>query len=533
MYKTSISNPILRGFNPDPNILKVEDTYYIAVSSFEWLPGIRVYASQDLVNWTHETDILTDQVHLQGNPKNCSIWAPQISYHAGRYYCIYTDVKSSSRPFKDCHNYLITASSIKGPWSEPIYLNSSGFDPSLFHDEDGRSWLLNEIWDYRMTTGNKSAGIVMQEYDDKKQCLIGPRYDIFRGTHLAKTEAPHLYQKNGYYYLVTAEGGTGTGHAVTICRSKQITGPYELAPNSPILTAADKPESPLQCSGHGSLVEGAFGKWYMVYLTTRPLQGHAILGRETAIQEVYWTEDDWLALASGGNGPQQETIVYTKEPVIQQITTDFATDFRGPLEKEWNSPRIMPAESWVQTGPKGLCITSGESPQSRFNHHLLALRQKDQSYEVTTRFAFNPTTYNQMAGLMLYLNEAAYLYAFVTYDEEKGKVLRFMRCQGEGAVSSLYVPLSEQETSLKVMDNAGQAQFYYRESGSWQSFGQLEDTLFLSGGFTGNFIGVAVHNLDLKAGSKAYFQEFTYQGKDSKPQVNQGISKSEEMIIIP
>ena len=130
MYKTSISNPILRGFNPDPNILKVEETYYIAVSSFEWLPGIRVYASQDLVNWTHETDILTDQVHLQGNPKNCSIWAPQISYHAGRYYCIYTDVKSSSRPFKDCHNYLITASSIKGPWSEPIYVNSSGFDPT-------------------------------------------------------------------------------------------------------------------------------------------------------------------------------------------------------------------------------------------------------------------------------------------------------------------------------------------------------------------------------------------------------------------
>lgn len=171
MHLTKVKNPILRGFNPDPNIVKAEDTYYIVVSSFEWLPGVRVYESKDLVNWRYKTDILTDQVSLQGNPANGSIWAPQISYADGLFYLIYTDVKSVDRPFKDAHNYMITAETIDGPWSEPIYLNSSGFDPSLFHDPNGKKWFLNEIWDYRKETPNKSAGIVMQEFDPEKMNL--------------------------------------------------------------------------------------------------------------------------------------------------------------------------------------------------------------------------------------------------------------------------------------------------------------------------------------------------------------------------
>ena len=140
MVQTKIQNPILPGFNPDPYILKAQDMYYIVVSSFEWLPGLRVYQSEDLVNWEHRTDILTNQVDLRGNPKDASIWAPQLSYHNGLFYCVYTDVKNTTRPFKDCHNYLITAPSLDGPWSPPVYMNSSGFDPSLFHDQSGKKW---------------------------------------------------------------------------------------------------------------------------------------------------------------------------------------------------------------------------------------------------------------------------------------------------------------------------------------------------------------------------------------------------------
>lgn len=297
----TIRNPVLPGFNPDPCIVRAKDTYYIAVSSFEWLPGVRVYASKDLAVWEHCTDVLTDQVDLRGNPKNCSIWAPQLSYHDGLFYLIYTDVKSTKRPFKDVHNYLITAPSIHGPWSEPVYLNSSGFDPSLYHDEDGRKWLLNEIWDYRIPEGNKSSGIVIQQYDPQQQKLVGKPFKLFDGTDLKKTEAPHIYKHQGYYYLITAEGGTGSGHAVTVARSRSLMGPYEVDPRNPMLTSRDNPELPLQCAGHGSLIQTPQGEWYMAHLCTRPVEGqYALLGRETALQQVYWDEEGWLRLTAGG-----------------------------------------------------------------------------------------------------------------------------------------------------------------------------------------------------------------------------------------
>ncbi|MGM0125992.1 xylan 1,4-beta-xylosidase [Enterococcus sp. AZ194] len=517
MYKTKIKNPILRGFNPDPNIIRVDDTYYLVVSSFEWLPGVRAYQSNDLVNWTHATDILTNQVNLQGNPLNCSIWAPQLSYSNGKFYLIYTDVKSTARPFKDSHNYLITATDITGPWSEPIYLNSSGFDPSLFHDVDGRKWLLNEIWDYRMTTGNKSAGIVLQEYKEEQEELIGPVYKIFDGTDLAKTEAPHIYLHEGYYYLITAEGGTGTGHTVTVCRSKSITGPYELD-KRPLLTASDKPDSPLQCSGHGSLVETPKGKWYMAYLCTRPMNGAAILGRETAIQEVVW-KDQWLRLETGGDGPASETIIETNEPIVQHFQTDFHDDFSGELLTEWNALRIMPDSSWcsTQVNPGYLRITSGESIQSLFDNHILAIRQKDFSFEAQTRVKFEPQTFNQMSGLTLFLNNQNYMYCYITWDETQGKVIRFLSSvDGEYELSEEMIPIKEDWITLKVVVSGPVGKFYYREDEKhpWQQVGMPQDMSTLAGGFTGNFVGIGTHDMDRKSGCFSEFDYFIYKGLD-------------------
>ena len=518
MVQTQIHNPILPGFNPDPNILKVGDCYYLAVSSFEWLPGIRIYTSENLVNWEHHTDILTDQVNLQGNPKDCSIWAPQLSYHDNQFYLTYTDVKNTTRPFKDCHNFLMTAPSIDGPWSEPIYMTSSGFDPSLFHDEDGRKWYLNEIWDYRMTTSNKSAGIVMQEYDATTKQMVGPVHKIFDGTELAKTEASHIYRHGEYYYLITAEGGTGSGHSVTVCRSKNITGPYELDPNYPMMTASDKPESLLKNTGHGSLVEGINGKWYMAYLTTRPLQGKAaILGRETAIQEVVWTDDGWLRLANQTTAPEAVTMIETKEPVVQEIHTKFHDDFTSPLKKEWNTRRLMPSEDWcdLKSRPGYLRMISGESPQSNFDQHMLAVRQKDFVFEAKTSIEFSPKTFNQMAGLFLYLNEQNYIYCYQTWDEEKGQVLRLMKCQ-EGTHTLLpeRLSISQKELTLKVSVDHEKGSFYQlTKSEQWEKIGPTFDLMFLAGGFTGNFIGIGVQDLDKKAGCYADFAYFDYQPK--------------------
>lgn len=520
---TMIQNPILRGFNPDPCMLRVEDTYYIAVSSFEWLPGVRVYQSQDLAYWEYCTDILTNQVELRGNPKNCSIWAPQLSYHDNLFYLLYTDVKSTKRPFKDDHNFLITAPTIEGPWSDPVYLNSSGFDPSLFHDDDGRKWLLNALWDYRIVEGNKSSGIVMQEYDSKQQRLVGEPIKLFDCTPLKKTEAPHIYKRNGYYYLITAEGGTGTGHAVTVARSKALLGPYEVDPMNPMLSSRNNPELPLQCAGHGSLVETPAGEWYMAHLCTRPIDGaYAILGRETALQQVFWNEEGWLRLTSGGNTPQLEVPapkgIVMKEHEYNPV---FEDSFEGPeIKKTWNSLRIMVDDRWcsLTKRPGYLRLVAGESIQSLFQHHILAIRQRDTCFRAETTLEYHPDSYLQMAGLLLYLNEDNYLYAYVSHEQEQGKVLRLMRCAADTftLVPDFIVISEDHPIHLAVEVKETQAQFYYQsghESG-WKSLFGSENISFLSGGFTGNFVGIAAHDMQQFQGSYADFSHFRYVGKD-------------------
>src|SRR5690606_33496975 len=216
-FKMKITNPILPGFHPDPSIIRVDDDYYIATSTFEWFPSVIIYHSRDLVNYRPLTTVLrsTSQLNMVGDLDSGGVWAPCISYSNGIYYLIYTDVVSRMGAFKDTHNYMVTATDIMGPWSEPIYLNSSGFDPSLFHDDDGKKWLVNMLWDHRKGT-NSFAGIVLQQYCPEQQKLIGERKLIFKGTDLRLTEAPHLYKRNGYYYLITAEGGTQYEHAVTL-----------------------------------------------------------------------------------------------------------------------------------------------------------------------------------------------------------------------------------------------------------------------------------------------------------------------------
>src|SRR5699024_6639126 len=213
IYLTNIQNPILTGFHPDPSICRVNEDYYIAVSTFEWFPGVGIYHSKDLKNWKLVSRPLNrlNQLNMKGNPDSGGVWAPQLSYHDGLFWLIYTDVKVTEGRWKDSHNYLVTCDSIDGVWSDPIYLNSSGFDPSLFHDDDGKTYLLNMLWDHRVGHHN-FKGIVLQEYCTEKQKLIGKPDIVFTGTDVKLTEAPHIYKVNGYYYLLTAEGGTKYDH---------------------------------------------------------------------------------------------------------------------------------------------------------------------------------------------------------------------------------------------------------------------------------------------------------------------------------
>lgn len=187
---------------------------------------------------------------MRGDPDSCGVWAPCLTHDGEKFWLVYTDVKRKDGSFKDTHNYIVTAPSIEGPWSDAVYVNSSGFDPSLFHDDDGRKWFINMHQDHRRRP-KSFAGIVLQEWDHASGKLIGPRKNIFLGTELDLVEGPHLYKRNGWYYLLTAEGGTAYEHACTLARSRDIWGPYELHPQKYILTSKDAPFAALQRAGHG------------------------------------------------------------------------------------------------------------------------------------------------------------------------------------------------------------------------------------------------------------------------------------------
>lgn len=289
---------------------------------------------------------------------------------------VYTDVKRKDGSFKDTPNYIVTAERIQGPWSDPIYINSSGFDPSLFHDEDGRKWFVNMIQDHRRRP-RAFAGIRLQEFDPKSSALVGPTKTIFYGTELDLVEGPHLYKRNGWYYLLTAEGGTGYEHAVTLARSRDIWGPYDVHPQKHILSSKDAPLASLQRAGHGDLVETPDGKTYLVHLTGRPItqERRCVLGRETAIQEAYWDADDWLYVKNGPvpsldvelTTPRDESSYWAEQVYKFNETKGLHIDF------QWL--RTPEPERIFAVKDARLHLTGREAIGSWFEQALVARRQ--------------------------------------------------------------------------------------------------------------------------------------------------------------
>lgn len=504
-----ITNPVLRGFHPDPSICRAGEDYYIATSTFEWFPGVRIHQSRDLVHWKPIQSPLTrtSQLHMDGSIDSGGVWAPCLSYDNGVFYLIYTDVKSRIGAFKDTHNYLVTATDIEGPWSEPVYLNSSGFDPSLFHDEDGRKWLVNMIWDHRKGK-NRFSGIVLQEFSVKEQILIGPAVNIFKGTELGLTEAPHLYKYNDFYYLITAEGGTGYEHAVTVARSRTLEGPYEVDPANPILTSYGRPDLKLQKAGHGSLVETHTGEWYMAHLVGRPVNVQfCTLGRETALQQCIWSEDGWLRLASGDRYPEVQVPAPKIKPHPFEPAPEMDHFDQPMLRSDWNTLRIPPDSTWLSLGerPGYLRLRGMESMSSTHRQSMVARRQQGFACEAETCLEFEPDHPQQMAGLILYYDAKDYLYLRITYHEEKGVCLGIIQSR-YGLYDELLedIPLkSVSGIRLKVVIDHDRACFYYglHDDPSWHPAGGWFDITHLSDEspeyirFTGTFIGLCVQDL--------------------------------------
>ena len=541
-----IRNPILPGFFPDPSICRVGQDYYIANSSFEWFPGVPIHQSRDLVNWRFLGHVLTrqSQLDLRGIADSGGVWAPSLSYANDQFWLIYTNVRTCGmgRPFKDVGIYLITAPEITGPWSEPVVLNSIGFDPSLFHDDDGRKWLVNMCWDFRKRR-HRFAGIVIQEFDIKQRKLVGPMTRILEKPGVL-IEGPNIYKRNGRYYLMLAEGGTGWNHGISMARSQRLLGPYELDPHSSVLlTSRDDATLILQKAGHGELVETAAGEWYLAHLASRPLRtgfgsspaspdksasamlhtgDRCVLGRETCLQRVEW-RDGWLRLSAGGTNPQ-ESAPLPKE-ILPQPWPVLSTrdDFDSTkLDVRWNSLRQPVADSWLSLAerPGWLRLRGRDSLFSVFAQSLIARRVQHTHFTAETCLEFAPTHFTQMAGLICYYDTRQHFYLRVTHDESLGKVIGVVLTD-EGAYDELadsqFAINDWRRIYLRARVDGEKLQFSASpDAKAWRNIGPVLDFSKLSddyGGtlrFTGAMVGLCAQDLG-GTWARADFGYFDYQ----------------------
>ncbi|SFE85494.1 xylan 1,4-beta-xylosidase [Actinoplanes philippinensis] len=518
---STIRNPVLPGFHPDPSILRVGADYYIATSTFEWYPGVRVHHSTDLVDWRPLGGVLTERrlLDLTGTADSCGVWAPNLTYANGLFHLLYTDVATFAGGYWDPQNYLVTAPSMAGPWSDPVVLHGRGFDASLFHDEDGTTWMLSMRADWR-PGNNRFAGISIQRYDHRLRRLVGPEQVIFDGTDAGLTEAPNIYRKDGWYYLVTAEGGTTLTHQVTVARSRRLLGPYTVDPAGPMLTSSGRPDLALQKAGHGSLVETPAGEWYLAHLVARPYapSGRCVLGRETALQRVEWPEDGWPRIRDGV--PAEEVPAPAEVTAAPQQLVSAIDHFDTPaLGPDWSTLRRPATPDWVDLSarPSYLRIQGGQSPMARHRPSLVARRVTDThcTFEATVEFV--PRNFRQLAGITAYYNSRNWYYLHITADDDGAPVLDVLCCDSGRvtAAPGLRTPLDVRRVGLRArLDGAALTFAYETVPGEWQELGRTFDATTLSDeyavtlvpgepeawGFTGAFVGLWVQDLGAEGG---------------------------------
>lgn len=498
-----IRNPVLRGFNPDPSIIRVDDDYYMVTSTFEWWPGARLHHSKDLVNWTDMGGILDERrlIDLKGRAPSCGVWACDLSYDGSRFYLAYTDVRTK-KWFYNTHNYLIYADDIKGKWSDPIYLNSVGFDPSIFHDDDGRKYLISML--------NGFKGITVRELDAQTLKPTGESVKIFDGTQIGCTEGPHIYKKDGFYYLITAEGGTGYDHCVSVARSENLFGPYEVHPDNPILTS--DAEGTLKRCGHGDLVTTKDGRTFIAFLCSRPIDGNrSFMGRETAINEIIW-KDGWPYLKSGRNHALDSfdpiRSMKSEEKPERLFRDDFKDDLIDPV---YSSPRWDYREFATPVhdgkGRRILRLEGRESLNSYFEVSLLAYRIRESSFRAETRMRFIPECEEQTAGLCIIYDSLNFYLLSAGASRDGEHVMRLTKSDN-GVISILYsepVILPDEGLDIYIRTVNGKSiAFGYSLNGFWHNIEGSFDTSILNDeycrGFTGTHVGMYVHDL---TGSRA------------------------------
>ncbi len=501
-------NPIIPGVHPDPSICRVGEDYYLVNSSFEYFPGVPIFHSRDLVNWRQIGHCLTreSQLPLEGAPPSDGIYAPTIRHHAGRFYMVTTN----RIPGTGFRNFYVHAGNPSGEWSEPVWLDQKGIDPSLLFDDDGKVYF---------TANGTLWAPVRGAYQSEIDIATGKRLTditfIWTGTGGAYPEAPHLFKARGWYYLMMAEGGTAECHSVTIARAKSPWGPFEPCPQNPILTTRGLMNE-IQATGHADFVEDNRGNWWAVFLGVRYAHGtFHNLGRETFLAPVAWTEEDW-PVVNHGDRILMEMEADNAPPPHPWPAEPARDDFEEPHPRLcWNFLRNPKDEDWSLTECPGRLrlrcspVTLDDVASPAF----LGRRQQHFECRAAALVDFAPGAENEEAGLTALIDHKHHCEIAVTLREGKRAAI-VRRRAGTFVRETAGAPLPD-----------GPATLFIRARREWYEFGTSAggadtvldrgETRFLSsevaGGYTGVYLGLYATARGCQSESFAFFDWFEYQ----------------------
>ncbi|WP_066796843.1 glycoside hydrolase family 43 protein [Sphingomonas soli] len=414
LYPGEFRNPILRGFYPDPSVTRVGNDFYLVTSTFSFFPGMPVFHSRDLVNWTQIGNAIDrpEQLDFKQLGLSRGVFAPTIQAKDGIFYILNTCV--------DCGgNFVITAKNPAGPWSDPVWLPAleGGIDPSLFFDKNGRTWILNNGAPEGKPEYDGHRAIWIQEFDLKTLKSFGPRTVLVNGgVDFSKKpiwiEGPHIFQKDGWYYLSCAEGGTAEGHSQVILRSRSVTGPFLPNPNNPVLTQRDLPgdrANRITSAGHAQLVTTPDGKWWATFLAVRPYaEDFYSTGRETFLMPVEWV-NGWPFIT---REPIPVALPRPKLPRTARpaVPTSGAFAVRDEFDGAKLPPYWMmmrnPREQWFALKDSALELTARKQGLGdNANPSFLARRQQHMNASATTSVRFTPEKDGDRAGLVVLQND--------------------------------------------------------------------------------------------------------------------------------
>lgn len=492
-------NPVIPGFHPDPSVCRVGNDFYLVNSSFQYFPSVPLFHSTDLIHWEQIGNCLTrpSQVELSKASFGGGIYAPTIRYNDGTFYMITTNVTGKG-------NFLVHTTDPRGQWSEPVWLEQGGIDPSLYF-EDGKCYLVS----------NPDNCIHLCEIDPMTGKQLTPSRRIWTGTGGRYPEGPHIYKKDGWYYLLISEGGTEYGHKITIARSKFIDGPYTGNPANPILTHINMNAqlNPIQGTGHADLIQAPDGSWWMIFLAFRTQNGqHHVLGRETFLAPVRWDEGAWPVVNGNGTVDLQMNVPTLPQQKVEAapVRTDFSN--MGP---QWVYIRNPKADNYqaksgkltLKASPVSLDMTEG-SPT------FIARRQEHMNFTATTSVSLKQASANDEAGLSVYMYEKAHYDLFIKQnaDGKQSLVLRYRL--GELNHIEKEIPLNKTKVQLRVKGSNDFYSFEYATDGkNFKSIAKIEARYLSSetnGGFTGVMLGMyaVADNEGSKAQSEFYYFDY-------------------------